>query len=540
MLFRPAYTVLSVSAVALAVGSTCALGLGSQATPNVAQGIENLDLNDSKQFHFSVHLTTQDAATVALVQEYFAGFGFQTSYLAGANAVHLTGTLNQAQAAGHFSYKKQDMGANHSIGRLDRKPSFTPAIDAVVANHNFGGIGIRMIPQIASTAAAFNNTIVGFTPADVARLYNLTPISNRGIDGTGQTVYLFDCGYIAPSDLEFFDKEYNLPGTTDTNFLTQTPVAGDTFGSYYGGEPTLDVERVHATAPGARIKLFSLPQSCFLTEWVDVLDAISADIKANGPGAAVSVSYALPEGLIAYFANYYSTNAAASFLTGPISETIAAIVATGTPVFGSSGDDGSIFNEPLPNTSPLQFGFLTDVEYPASDPNVISVGGTTLMVDAQGGRVAEWAWSGDSGGANAGGSGGGISVLFPTPTWQLNVAGASLKGKNLPDVSLVADPFTGYAAYSAKLFGGTVAVGGTSASSPTWAGFMALVEQGRVNDRKKPLAKVVNKLYSQQYDFNEILVGANGDYTTGPGYNNVTGLGVPNFGDLYLDLKELP
>jgi kumamolisin len=526
--------VLSVSAIALTASSTDALAFRVRPTPGVEQGIENLDLNGSKQFRFSVHLTTQDAATVASVQKYFAGFGLKTSYLAGANAVHLTGTLAQVQAAGHFGYKMQDMGANRSIGRLDRQPSFTPAIDAVVANHNFGGIGIRMIPQFASKAKPFKNTRVGFTPAEVASLYNLTSISKKGVDGTGQTVYLFECSGVAASDIEFFDKQYNLPGTTDTNFLTQTAVDG-ALSPYYAEQPTLDVERAHATAPGARIKLYTA-STCEASEWVDILDGILADIKVNGPGAAVSISLGVPEGFLAYYYAQGFIGPVSSFLS-QMSETIAAIVATGTPVFAASGDNGSIFAEPLPTGA---VGFVADVIYPGSDPNVIAVGGTTLKVDAQGRRTAEWAWSGDSGEADLGGTGGGISGLFPTPTWQRGVAGASHKGKNLPDVSLAADPFTGYAAYSVSLFGGTAAVGGNSASAATWAGFMALVEQGRVNDRKQPLTKVVNKLYSQQYDFNEILVGANGAYKTGPGYNNVTGLGAPNFGALYTDLKALP
>ncbi|HLY57500.1 MAG TPA: S53 family peptidase [Stellaceae bacterium] len=533
-----------MSAVALAV-STGSLA-AQQPRHEFKQGIENLKISDGKLFHFSVHLKTKDAASVELVRAYFSNFGFKTKYIEAANAIHLTGTLAQAQSAGHFSYKLQNVGENRSIARHDSKPTFTAAIDALVSSDTFGGIGIKAHSMIAyprGDVTLLNETTTGYTPADIAALYDLGPIAKHSIDGTGQTVYILNCGFVKPADIEFFDTTYSLPGTTDTNFLTQVPVDGgpyytvnSTTYTYYLDEAFLDVERVHATAPGAAVRNYSIPPTCYLNEFNDMLDQVIADVgTAAAPGAALTVSYGLGEGIYDYYG--YGVGGAKDLLT-PSAQEYAAVLATGTPIFASSGDDGSIFYEPGP--APGQANFVTDVEYPASDPSVISVGGTTLLVTPKGARAHEWSWSGDAGRGNAGGSGGGVSASFPEPGYQTTVSGTSGKGKNIPDVSLDADPFTGYAFYDSLLATTVISIGGTSASSPTWAGFMALVEQARVKAGKKPLTKVAAKLYHHAADFTDITVGANGFYRAEVGYDHVTGLGVPDFFKLYQDLKEAP
>ena len=541
MSYRTIATTLSVSAIALAV-STGSLA-AQMPQHDFTQGIANLNLSDGKLFHFSVHLKTKDAASVALVQAYFANLGFKTKYFEAANAIHLTGTLAQAQTAGHFSYKLQNVGENRSVARHDRKPTFTPAIDALVSSDTFGGIGLRMHSMIAypqPQVTVLNETIVGFTPAEVASLYDLEPFGKHNIDGTGQTVYILNCGFVKPADIEFFDTTYSLPGTSDTNFLTQVPIdngpyytVGSNTYTYYSDEASLDVERVHATAPGAAVRNYSIPPSCYINEFTDMLDQVVADVGTAGKaGAALTVSYGLPEGIYDYYG--YGVGGTKDLLT-PSSEEYAKVLATGTPIFASSGDDGSIYYELGPAQG--QSNFVTDVLYPASDPSVISVGGTTLFVTSKGARAHEWAWSGDAGRGNAGGSGGGVSASFAAPSYQLNVPGASAKGKNIPDVSLDADPFTGYAFYDSLLSTNILSIGGTSASSPTWAGFMALVEQGREKAGKKPLSKVAAKLYHHADDFTDITVGANGAYKADAGYDHVTGLGVPDFFKLYKDLK---
>jgi subtilase family serine protease len=531
MSFRSLVATLSVSAVALASTGALANRLPAEA---LKQGIANLDLASPAPRHFTVHLTTKDAATVAHVRAYFESFGFKTSYLGAADAVRLVGTLAQAQAAGHFNYKLQHMGENRSIGRLSARPHFSPSIDAVVSSTTFGGIGLKGKAQnrrMAPLDIPTNETLTGYTPAQIASFYDLNPIAEKGIDGTGQTVYLFNCGYIQPSDAEFFDSTYSLPNTTDTNFLTQVPVDGGPYYSfggntytYYGAEPTLDVERVHSTAPGAAVRNYSISPFCYLNEWVDILDQITADVTTAGkPGAGVSISYGLPEGVFSYYGD--APGGPNDLLTAE-SESMAKVLATGTPIFAASGDSGSFYYYFFDNT------IEADVLYPASDPSVISVGGTTLIVNKAGVRSKEWAWSG-----SGSGSGGGVSSLFPEPGYQKSVAGTLTGGKNLPDISLNADPYTGYAfAY----FGGISAIGGTSASSPTWAGFMALVEEGRSKASKQPLTKVVNKLYNHAADFTDITAGVNGFYKAGIGYDHVTGIGVPDFFALYKDLKALP
>ena len=107
------------------------------------------------------------------------------------------------------------------------------------------------------------------------------------------------------------------------------------------------------------------------------------------------------------------------------------------------------------------------VEWPAASPYVTGVGGTSLYLDSNGNRSSETGWSG---------SGGGNSVYYSQPSFQVGWQSAS--GRGVPDVSLVADPNTGVKVYD-SVNGGWYVVGGTSASTPQWAGLIALANQLR-------------------------------------------------------------
>ena len=177
------------------------------------------------------------------------------------------------------------------------------------------------------------------------------------------------------------------------------------------------------------------------------------------------------------------------------------------------------------------------VEWPASSPNVVSVGGTTLT--NSGGVWLETAWSG---------SGGGVSLYEPMPAFQSGWQPFASGGKRtVPDVSYVADPNTGVAVYSA-IYGGWIQVGGTSAGAPQWAALVALVNQyhaSRLGSGNPGIYASVRGSGSTGYGtpalnpayLRDVIAGNNGsgsdpDDFAVPGYDFVTGLGSPLAGGL--------
>ena len=167
------------------------------------------------------------------------------------------------------------------------------------------------------------------------------------------------------------------------------------------------------------------------------------------------------------------------------------------------------------------------VEFAASDPFVVGVGGTSLRLANTGQVASEVAWSG---------SGGGKSVLFPRPSWQRG-NGVPAGGQRLvPDVSAAADPNEG----AVLIFQGRrVQIGGTSWSAPIWAAFCALINEARQKNGKPPLPFLNPLIYPLlgTNSFRDIVPGSDGAYHAGPGYDMVTGLGVPDIRQLLTRLS---
>jgi hypothetical protein len=184
-----------------------------------------------------------------------------------------------------------------------------------------------------------------------------------------------------------------------------------------------------------------------------------------------------------------------------------------------------------------------DPQYPASSPDVVAVGGTSLYLNADGSYNREMAWgdSSQTGGASIG-SGGGVSRYEGEPSYQQGVQ--SLGHRTTPDVSLVADPATGvWVAVPSRGTTGTrlEVAGGTSLSAPAWAGLLAEVNQGRAAAGEPTLnssspTEAQQALYSlPRGDYHAISSGRTGD-AANSGYNLVTGLGTPVANSLVPDL----
>ncbi len=177
--------------------------------------------------------------------------------------------------------------------------------------------------------------------------------------------------------------------------------------------------------------------------------------------------------------------------------------AQGQTFWVSSGDTGSACGPSPVGAIPHQ------VEYPASSRYVVAVGGTTLT-DAPRQPEGEIAWTG---------GGGGQSLVESAPVWQSNAGTFVARlGRGVPDVSLDADPKSGYLV---MVKGKLVPVGGTSASAPAWNGIWARILQTHAR-----AGFAAPALYDRSGPaLVDITLGSNGDYSAAPGYDLATGLG---------------
>jgi kumamolisin len=179
---------------------------------------------------------------------------------------------------------------------------------------------------------------------------------------------------------------------------------------------------------------------------------------------------------------------------------------------------------------------LAHVDFPASSPHALACGGTQL-VGANGTVSSETVWNDQNGSA----TGGGVSDVFPLPTWQqaakipTSINPGGRVGRGVPDVAANADPQTGY---DVLVDGQASTIGGTSAVAPLWAGLVALLNQ----QLGKPIGWLNPVLY-QQVDhaatFRDIVTGGNDGYSAGPGWDACTGWGAVNGAALLEALTRL-
>lgn len=352
-----------------------------------------------------------------------------------------------------------------------RRSGFRPRMDR---------LDDRWLPSVAGA---------GLTPGLIAQAYGF---NTAGSNGTGQTIAIVDAFHDPnlAGDLATFDQANHLPGQTAAQvagFLSQSDQSGGQTNDGWAGEEALDVEWAHAAAPGARIVVVEAKSDSL----GDLMAAV--DTARNTPGVSVvSMSWGGAE--------FPQETAYDAHFTTPVGHMPVTFVA-------SSGDSSA----------------LAGPEWPASSPNVVAVGGTSLQLGASGQIVNQSGWFG---------SGGGVSSFEPEPAFQAGVQ--STGARTTPDVAIVGDPATGLSTYITSPSTGTGAwqvVGGTSASAQIWAGLLADANQARTAAGQTTLdtSTALAALYQAPGAFHPIQSGFNG-YSAGSGYNLVTGLGTPNAG----------
>jgi subtilase family serine protease len=206
----------------------------------------------------------------------------------------------------------------------------------------------------------------------------------------------------------------------------------------------------------------------------------------------------------------------------------------------SSGDSGAA-TDACPGAGTASAP-VKGVDWPASDPLALAVGGTSLQASrATGAYLGETAWNvPPAGGSSPAASGGGFSRLFPRPAYQDGIAAIGAT-RGVPDVAADADPGTGMALAISE--GGQdhilIGAGGTSAATPLWAAVITLADQyaGRNLGFVNPALYRIGRSASSHQAFHDVTTGTNTvefatqaiiGYRAGPGWDPVAGWGSPN------------
>ncbi len=407
----------------------------------------------------------------------------------------------------------------------------------------------------------------GYSPDEIQTAYNLKPLYEAGLDGTGETIVITDAYGSATiaQDAEVFSQVYGLPDLTPSNFhIVKAPgISNNPHGvaRTWDVETTLDVEWVHAIAPGANIALV------LATDHASLDEAINYAV-VHHLGNTISNSWSTIEGL---------GNPAQFIRDNRILQMAAA---QGIDVNFATGD----FGDETPRV-----GFVS-VDFPASSPFATGIGGTSLALNPDNSIMFQTGWGNNltriadliSLGSppvvpplQLGfqfGAGGGTSLTFAKPAFQSGLPGTA---RMVPDISMVADPFTG--AEIIQTVGGQLSVGvigGTSLATPVFSGVMAIAAQkaghglgqaaqlvynlpaGAVDDvidfsspdnvtgvingspvtadeLAAPLGNTTNfysALYNSPFSTRWFVItfGTDTSLTTGVGWDNVTGVGTPN------------
>jgi kumamolisin len=340
----------------------------------------------------------------------------------------------------------------------------------------------------------------GLTPVDVLTYYNIKPLRDSGLDGTGQTILLPEIDDLPNlSDLDKFATRYELPPFEPLLTVKRDPNWGTPEKAQ--GETVLDLEIAHAVAPGAKLVVYlSAPDFGHGDRAFDQL-------VTDHLGSVISESLGSCEP---------DTPSGARNTYASIQDRA---VALGMSHFVASGDSGA-----------FTCGVDQDPagSFPSTLPTVTAVGGTSVFESQQGVYFKEWAWGSP---IDQSGGGGGVSQFYAAPSYQTNEKQSIAHGlRQVPDVAADADPSTGFHI----IFGGKdTQAGGTSAATPLWAATVALINQdlrhkgmrevGFANPALYWMGENSSKLNPKP--LHDVTAGNNLGYDAAPGWDFATGWG---------------
>jgi kumamolisin len=349
-----------------------------------------------------------------------------------------------------------------------------------------------------------------FTALQVAQLYDFP----TNLNGSGQCIGIIELGGgFNVNDLQnyFQNLGLSMPNiqSVSVDGATNQPAPGTDSAD---SEVDLDIEVVGAVAPGANIVVYFAPGSDD-----GFLNAVKTAVhdSTNNP-SVISISWGGAESVHTQ-----------QFMQS-MDQTFQDAATMNVTICCAAGDDGS--SDLRPPNEPDDG--LVHTDFPASSPHALACGGTLLH--GSGSSISsEVVWNE---GRNGGATGGGVSEIFPLPSWQNGVGvpqsanPSHFQGRGVPDVAGDADPTSGY---QIIVDGQQGVIGGTSAVAPLWAGLIALFNQSLGH----PVGFLNSTLYGLSQSsgsFHDIVTGNNdisgggGPYAAGPGWDPATGLGSPD------------
>lgn len=435
--------------------------------------------------------------------------------------LHVSGDAQTVESAFNVQLHHYVSPTGHEFYAPDQNPE-VPAhlaskINGVVGLHSFSkwrpyhrqkAVQENVVQELASSNSQTfpSGPGRGFAPNDLATAYNLTGLSTKG---TNQVIALFELASYQASDIDTYASYFGLPSPKLTNIL----VSGGS-NSGIDAEVTLDIELALALAPESQIYVYEGPNS-----GLGILNTYNK-IATDNIAKQISTSWGIGENEV----DQQTLQAENAIFQQ--------MAAQGQTVYAASGDSGAYGDYPINSSRTVV------VDDPASQPYVVGVGGTSLKVDAQTGVYqSESVWND---GLGNGAGGGGVSSVWPIPSWQTAVSTLSSKTyRNVPDVTLNADQHAGYAIY----YNGKWQIfGGTSCAAPLWAAFTACVNQQLAANQQPSLGFANPKLYAigaggnYNADFHDITVGNNLYYNATMGYDNASGWGSFNGANLFASL----
>jgi kumamolisin len=430
------------------------------------------------------------------ISEFAHAAGLQVvSVEPGRRLIKLAGPAAKMEAAFHTKLSHYEQDGKRFRGRsgaLSLPADIEPIVEAVL------GLDTRPAAKPRLFRPRDAQTTPGYLPNAVAGFYNYP----TGVTGAGQCIALIELGGgFNQSDITAAFQAMGLTPprvnavSVDGGANKPTPDDGA------DGEVALDIQVAGGAAPGAAIAVYFTPNTD--AGFVDAVSAAAHD--ATNKPSVMSISWGGPE-------SGWSAQSLAA-MTSALQDAATLNIS----VFVAAGDN-------------LATDGLTDgkahVDFPASSPWAIGCGGTLISVQNDA-ITNETVWNNGNSG-----TGGGISDVYPVPSFQTNAnlpvgATSGNPGRGVPDVAGDGDPNSGYII---TVSGQQQVVGGTSAVAPLWAGLAALINQ----QAGAPIGFFLPTLYANPTLCRQITTGNNipeGSiigYNAGPGWNACTGLGSPN------------
>lgn len=453
--------------------------------------------------------------------------GFEVGEVArGRNWVSVKGTAGQIARTFRTALHRYEVdGEAHFANATD--PSVPLALAAVVMGIR-GLDDFRPHPQRSQARSAFtaSNGAHYLAPDDLAAIYNLTALYKGGYDGTGLKIVVPGQTEIRLSDVRAFRARFGLAAKDPQVVL---------FGA----------------SPGTRVD--DQIEAHLDVEWAGAVARNSTIVYVTSRDVFTSLQYAIDQNLAPVISLSYGgceIGNPAGFRS--VAQQANAQGITWLNASGDSGAAGCDYNVKVAGGGPA-------VTFPANIPEVTAVGGTEFnessgagwnvqngtTFSSASGYIAEKAWNDTALGHGLSSTGGGASQVYAKPWWQTGPGVPDDKARDVPDVSLTASgAHDGYLIYSG---GQLLTIGGTSASSPAFAGIVALLNQylvakgtlakaglGNINPALYNLAQKTLDIFHDTVLGDNIVPCAAGSkgcaagsfgYRAGPGYDLVTGLG---------------